>query len=88
MLVYHEQSNEVVSDNPFDAALSNPQILILPQCSSGPGNPQWKIAPSEWPAVLRRVGQGETLRMIANDYGVSYESVRRVVRAARVQKTG
>jgi Sigma-70, region 4 len=49
----------------------------------GPDNPQWKIPRSEWSAVLRRVGQGETYRQIASYYGVSYEAVRRVVRAAR-----
>jgi len=33
--------------------------------------------------VLQRVEQGEPLRHIARDYGVSYETVRRVLRAAR-----
>jgi hypothetical protein len=52
----------------------------------GPDNPQWKIPRSEWPTVLRRVGQGETYRQIASYYGVSYEAVRRVVKAARREK--
>ena len=46
-------------------------------------DPRWKIPPSEWAAVLQRVEQGEPLRHIAHDYGVSYEGVRRVLRAAR-----
>ena len=28
----------------------------------GPDNPQWKIPRSEWPLVLRRIGQRETYR--------------------------
>ena len=52
----------------------------------GPSNPQWKIPQFEWPDVLRRVKQGETLRQIASYYGVSYEAVRRVVQAARREK--
>ena len=53
------------------------------QRHSGPDNPQWKIPRSEWPSVLQRVEQGEMYRQIAKGYGVSYEAVRRVVRAAR-----
>ena len=49
----------------------------------GPANPQWKIPRSEWLVVLHCVDQGETYRQIASRYGVSYETVRRVVRAAR-----
>ena len=56
------------------------------QCRPGPSNPQWKIPQSEWPNVLYRVEQGETLRQIASHYSVSYEAVRRVVSAA--QKEG
>lgn len=52
----------------------------------GPWNPQWKIPQSEWPDVLCRLEQGETLRQIASQYGVSYEAVRRVARAARPNK--
>jgi hypothetical protein len=56
----------------------------LPQRRPGPDNPQWKIPSSEWPIVLRRVEQNkEPLRQVAKDYNVSYEAVRRVVRAAR-----
>jgi len=56
----------------------------LPQRRPGPDNPQWKIPPAEWPSVLQRVEEkGEPLRQVARVYGVSYEAVRRVVRAAR-----
>lgn len=49
----------------------------------GPNNPQWKIPRSEWPAVLRRVDQGEIYQQITSHYGVSYEAVWHMVRAAR-----
>src|SRR5207245_7680185 len=45
--------------------------------------PRWKIPPSAWATVLQRVEQGEPLRHISRDYGVSYEAVRRVLRATR-----
>jgi hypothetical protein len=34
-----------------------------------------------WPRVLHRVNQGEPLSKVANEYGVSYETVRRVIEA-------
>ena len=65
-----------------------PDSHSLLQRRPGPDNPQWKIPSSEWPAVLRRVEQnGEPLRQVARDYGVSYEAVRRVVRAASKLRT-
>ena len=45
-------------------------------------DPRWKIPPSAWATVLQRVEQGEPLRHIARDYGVSHETVRRVLRVA------
>jgi len=35
--------------------------------------------PVPWPSVLHRVNQGEPLKKVASDYGVSYETVRRVI---------
>ena len=43
----------------------------------------FQIPPSAWETVLQRAEQGESLRHVARDYGVSYEAVRRVLRAAR-----
>src|SRR5712692_8493025 len=56
----------------------------------GPAKPQHGILPVEWPTVLRRVIENqEPLRKVAEDYGVSYETVRRIVLAARKQsRTG
>jgi hypothetical protein len=49
-----------------------------------PGSdPHWKIPVAQWPTVLHRIDQGELLSEVAGEYGVSYEAVRRVLRAAR-----
>ena len=54
-----------------------------------PGSdPHWKIPVAEWPTVILRVEQREPLRRIARDYGVSYEAVRRVLRATRRRYMG
>ncbi len=48
--------------------------------------PQHGIPSAEWPTVLRRVAENqEPLRKVADDYGVSYETIRRIVIAARRQ---
>src|SRR6266581_747532 len=52
----------------------------------GPAKSKHGIPPKEWPTVLRRITENqEPLRKVAGDYGVSYETIRRVVRAARKQ---
>ena len=78
------RSNILVYRHPTFQLTDQSDLSSLPQRRPGPDNPQWKIPPSEWPIVLRCVEQnGEPLRQVACDYGVSYEAVRRVVRAAR-----
>jgi hypothetical protein len=54
----------------------------LPHSQRHPGSdPHWKIPVAEWPTVFHRIEQGEPLRKVAGDYNVSYEAVRRVLRA-------
>lgn len=48
-----------------------------------PPIPLFKIPSAQWPVVLHRVAQGESLRQIARSYHASYEAVRRVLNAAR-----
>src|ERR1019366_3510494 len=73
----------LVYKHPTFYLADQPDLPPLLQRRPGPDNPQWKIPSSEWPTVLRRVEQnGEPLRQVARDYGVSYEAVRRVVHAA------
>jgi hypothetical protein len=58
--------------------------LPLPQKQhANPPIPLFKIPPAQWPLVLQRVAQGESLRQIAKSYHASYEAVRRVLNAAR-----
>ena len=48
-----------------------------------PPIPHFKIPPAQWPIVLQRVAQGESLRQIARSYHTSHEAVRRVLNASR-----
>ena len=48
-----------------------------------PPIPLFKIPPPQWPIVLQRVAQGESLRQIARSFHTSYEAVRRVLNTAR-----
>ena len=83
MLVYNAKSSSDSAD-----ASGDPVGVSRPQRHPGPEHPRWKIPPSEWPTVLRRVEQGEPLRKLAAEYTVSYETIRRVVRAARKLQAG
>ena len=64
--------------------------LLLPPITNrhpGPAKPRYEIPSEEWPTVLRRVVENqEPLRKVADDYGVSHETVRRVVRAVSKQR--
>ena len=52
----------------------------------GPKKLRQSIPPTEWPNILRSVFENqEPLRKVADDYGVSYETIRRIVIAARKQ---
>jgi hypothetical protein len=84
-LVYFADPNSDPSASPFEVALTNPKVVVgkpRRQPANDPNNTQWKIPPSEWGMVLRRA-EHESLRQIARNYDVSYEAIRRVIRAAR-----
>ena len=84
LLVYQEHAaTSSPQDDPFSSALDDPILVSFPDHHLAVPDPRWKIPPSAWATVLQRVEQGEPLRHIARDYGVSYEAVRRVLRAAR-----
>jgi len=64
-----------------------PLAPLIPQRRPGPKTPRHGIPSKEWPAVVRRViDNREPLRKVAEDYGVSHETVRRTVRAAGGQQ--
>ena len=63
--------------------------LLTSQQYSGPREAQHSISSEEWPNVVRRVIENhESLRQVAADYGVSYETVRRILRTSRHHRAG
>src|SRR5947207_12930558 len=55
--------------------------LFTSQQYAGPREPQYGIPPEEWAKVVRRVIEHyESLRQVATDYGVSHETIRRILR--------
>jgi hypothetical protein len=47
------------------------------------------IPPQEWPNVVRRVREHHnSLRQVAADYGVSHETIRRILRTCRNHRAG
>jgi hypothetical protein len=66
------------------------EVAILPvvetQRRAGPRDIPYGIPEQEWPVVLARVANHESYRQVAKDYGVSRETIRRLVQAS--QKAG
>jgi len=63
--------------------------LLTTQERPGPKQSKQSIPAHEWPTVLRRVLEDhEPLRRVAADYDVSYETIRRLLRASRKKKAG
>lgn len=61
-------------------------VLIFPQRKQrhpGPDTPHRGVPPEQWPDVLRRVEQGDSVRELARDYHVSYQTIHRIVQAMR-----
>jgi hypothetical protein len=58
---------------------SNPPLLKRRR--PGPKHPNYGLPTSEWPTVVQRVvEQKEPLRTVAAAYGVSHETIRRIIR--------
>ena len=63
--------------------------LLTTQERPGPKQSKQRIPSHEWPNVLRRVLENqEPLRQVAADYGVSHETVRRLLRTSRKKRAG
>jgi hypothetical protein len=46
----------------------------------GPKHPKYGIPPEHWPMIFHRVGENnEPLRAVAQEYGVSHETIRRIM---------
>jgi hypothetical protein len=70
-------------------ANGNTPLPVVTGRRPGPAKPKHSIAPTEWPTVQRRVLENqEPLRKVASDYGVSYETIRRVLLVCRKKDAG
>jgi hypothetical protein len=58
-------------------------LAIEIQSRPGPKDIPYGIPEDQWPTVLARVENHESYRKIARDYGVSRETIRRLVRALK-----
>ncbi len=64
-----------------------PMLSPITNRHPGPAKPRYGIPSEEWLMVLRRaVENQEPLWKVADDYGVSHETIRRIVRAASKQR--
>jgi len=67
-----------------DEKAEESNLPVIKHRRPGPRNPAYGIPASRWPTVLYLViEKKEPLRKVADDYGVSHETIRRKVRAAR-----
>src|SRR5689334_19358033 len=62
--------------------VSLPRVLPA-QSRSAAENPQWKISPTQWPTLLQRIEQGTPLRELAQEYDVTWATIRRVEQVGR-----
>ena len=57
--------------------------VIETQLRPGPKAIPYGISEDQWPTVMKRVENHESYRMIARDYSVSRETIRRLVQASK-----
>jgi len=63
--------------------------IVSAQQHPGPCEPHQGIPAEEWPNVVRRVREHhESLRQVAAHYGVSHETVRRLLRNSDKERAG
>ena len=63
--------------------------IVSAQQHPGPRESHHGIPPEEWPNVVRSVIEHhESLRRVAAEYGVSYETVRRLLRSCGNGRAG
>jgi hypothetical protein len=60
---------------------------LLKHRRPGPKHPNYGIPAEFWPTVVHRVmEQKESLRIVAAAYGVSHETIRRIMRQVKKQR--
>jgi hypothetical protein len=53
----------------------------------GPRQPNYAIPPEHWPTIIHRVVENnEPLRQVADEYGVSHETIRRIILRVKKQR--
>jgi len=63
-----------------ERAEGSPPPVVLKQRRPGPKQPAYGLPASQWPTLLHRVvEQKEPLRTVAAAYGVSQETIRRLL---------
>jgi len=63
--------------------------IVSTQQHPGPRGSHYGIPSEEWPNVLRRVREHqESLRQVAAEYGVSHETIRRLLRTSDKERAG
>jgi hypothetical protein len=63
-----------------DEALDASPLLIVNQRRPGPQQPKYGMPPEHWPIIMHRVvDNNEPLRKVADEYGVSHETIRRIM---------
>ena len=73
----------------LEQVLGSIPTLVSAQQRPGPREPHHGIPPEEWPNVVRRVLEDhEPLRQVATAYGVSRETIRRLLGTAGKRSAG
>src|SRR6185312_562426 len=80
-VVLFKKLQQTLEDDPQE-----PKSVSSSQRRPGPAKPRFGIPRVEWPNVVHRIEQGETLRDVVGSYNTSDETVRRVVRAVSKQQ--
>jgi hypothetical protein len=63
--------------------------IVSAQQHPGPRQPHHALPLEAWPNVVRRVREHhEPLRKVAADYGVSHETIRRLLRTSGKERAG
>ncbi len=74
----HQKAQHLLAKDEASEGSHPPEVIKHQR--TGPKHPTYSIPTSEWPTVVHRViEQKESLRTVATAYGVSHETIRRIV---------
>ncbi len=79
-ILYQKVQRLLAEDEPAEG---NSPPVVIKHRRPGPKHPKYGIPAEHWPMIMHRVvEQKEPLRTVAAAYGVSHETIRRLIRAA------